>query len=808
MLFAASVGCRTPRVLVPSPPVSPAASEALLGAWTLSRGSGFGRGTASFDEALGLARAAGALAPDWVAPERFLDRWAHRSNLTLPSRYAAHLSSAAEGHGRGAYLAARLETSPSRAGMDLATELAPDLSWGWHGLAWKAHQIGQHEEAIGAGRYALALARDASELALFSWALGTYLAANGDRERGLEVLRQALADSGDLRLRAPERAMVGALLARLLLGAEEPTAQGEGVRLAVELITGPWLADRERLDLVEALAEVGQGLVSREEIELALARSADALEGEGRRTAAALLESVRSGSRPPAGRRGWRSRLVSAFTDDAEASATLAVLEDWCADLPEPMRGPDEGPLAPGPRAVVESVRALSAGPPTLEGAREVGQCLLVAGWFAEALGWSGRMAEGDPEGARELEIAALRGRSALAALLNLGRRLDATVAFASAAGMSSKIESTEALHDEVARVLERSGLMEIPKGGVQSPVIGYGPAGSLVHPGPAFSAEDGRLGRGEPGDPVPGLAAAFETMGRFALVGRGAGQGGPDATILRRLGSEVRSGTHLGRPFQGTAVWCQGADVPGRITRRGGAISGAALHEGFYLDLEVVAYERDYWRLLLEGFSTRGGALDQAAVSGALAVPTPSPAASTGLEPALGAADRLRLAVMMDAATGEAAVPAMDAFCGGVVAHEEAHLCDRMAWYPLTTPRVLRLLAFAAGEGFSGARIAEALEERAQLVALAVMEDPRLMWVDLLDAAGRNFGAGGAPHGAAYRRLLGRLVDRMQAESEAGGWADLPGAGSRWIDRLHLASPQDLQALARREARSMGLVR
>ena len=128
------------------------------------------------------------------------------------------------------------------------------------------------------------------------------------------------------------------------------------------------------------------------------------------------------------------------------------------------------------------------------------------------------------------------------------------------------------------------------------------------------------------------------------------------------------------------------------------------------------------------------------------------------------------------------------------------------MAWYPLTATRVLRLLAFAGGQGFSGARISEAIEERAQLVAMASLEDPRLLWVDLLDAAEESLGGGGAPHGRAYRRLLGRLLRRMQRESLGGGWADLPGRGARLVDRLHLARPEALRALALREARSMGL--
>ena len=162
----------------------------------------------------------------------------------------------------------------------------------------------------------------------------------------------------------------------------------------------------------------------------------------------------------------------------------------------------------------------------------------------------------------------------------------------------------------------------------------------------------------------------------------------------------------------------------------------------------------------------------------------------------------------MCEPAAGLASVPSLEVLCEGVATHEEAHLCDRMAWYPLSMGRVLSLAGFAARHGFSGSRISEALEERAQLVAMAVLEDPRPLWVDLLDAADRSLGGGGAPHGAAYRRLLGRLLDRLQVEAEAGGWASVPGPGARWIDRLHLIEADDLRALALREARAEGLVR
>ena len=110
----------------------------MLEAWTLSRTEGFERGAEDFCRAVESARLAAQLAPDWAAPERFLDRWLHRASLTLPDRYAAHLGAAEAGDARAAYLAARLEQTGASEGLRQAATLDPSLAWAWHGLAWNA----------------------------------------------------------------------------------------------------------------------------------------------------------------------------------------------------------------------------------------------------------------------------------------------------------------------------------------------------------------------------------------------------------------------------------------------------------------------------------------------------------------------------------------------------------------------------------------------------------------------------------------------------------------------------------------------
>ena len=800
LVLAAVCACSAPSEPRPGPPVLPAASDLYLGAWTLSRSAEFAPGGPAHTRAVALAEEAAALAPDWVAPARFLDQWRHGPALTLPDRFAEHLRGAEAGDPGRAYLAGRL--APGAGGASTGeVQGAAGLPWTWHLVGWRARQRGDLTGAIEAERMAYRLARDPAEVTFFASILARFLEDADRPDLGVEVLQGALDPDATLAVRGAERVALEAQLATLWLLSERPEGLAAGTRLGLERLASAELTVAERRDLLKALGKVAaKGLVSGAELELALARASASCEGADREAVEELLATRLGAASGPGRDAGWRAALVRAFSADAGAAEPARTLGEWLDALPEEVR---EGVLGDGPvAALLDAVAELAREPGAVALQVEVGRRLVDAGWYEEGAGWSDRLQPADPAEARALRVAALRGRAALAALLNLGRRLDARRAYSSASGAAESIASAEALHDEVARVLEQSGLLPEAAAELESPVIDYGPAGTLVHPGPTFSEQDAELGRGDAGEPVPGLAAAFARMGRFALVGRGAGQGGPDATVLRRLHETRHEGAHLGRPFAGTVIWCQGADVPGRVGRGGGSIGGAALHEGFYVDLEVLAAERRFWVEVASRFRAPDGSVRAGDVGRALAVPGPSPARALSMQPALGAADRMRLAVMMQ---GEAlVVPDLDRFCEGVAAHEEAHLCDRAAWYPLTTGRVLRVLGFAAGHGFSGARIARALELRAQLVAMCVLDDPRLLWVDLLDAAEGRLGRL-SPHGEAYRELLGALLQRMDASPAAGG---VPGTGARWIDRLHTVEPALLRAIATEEAAARGLVR
>ncbi|MEM6672613.1 MAG: hypothetical protein AAF726_07195 [Planctomycetota bacterium] len=816
-MLAALSACATAS-LEPGPPVPEAASSAFLEAWTLGRQLSHGEDAAALEAALERAEEARVVAPGWAAPERFYDERWHRRRMTLPGRYATHLERANGGDASAAYLAGRLGGEGATARLQRAVKIDPSSAWGWHGLAYRSYLADDEGAAIDRGRRALALARDPAELALFSWALATYHRSIDDGESAREVLRSALAKEGPLELREAERLYIEAELAIAELEADDDADARRGVARALRILEDPGLTSLERRVLALRVRSVKAQQVATTEVDLAHAIAAAAATSDRVRAsilgvldaAREITAVLRVGLDP----NGWRTKLPAAFGAPVTSGAAPAAIDAWLDDLPDVVKDADGLPLRPELRDIVEAVGVEASptgvGPSDGRAARvAVGEALIAAGWFREARAWSAAIRELDPEEARELEIEALRGRAALGAVLGLVRRVDGREAFLTARGTGptgetiereKPVDSTAALESEIARLLGRVGAAEDDDA---SPIIRYGPLGTLVHPGQRFSAEDERLERGERGDEVPGLARAFRDLGRFALIGNAVGQGGPDATVLRILHVEELEGAHLGRPFRGTVFWCEGADVPGRFARRGAGISGAALHEGYYVDVEMVARDVRRWSALRQRFEGRPDAIDAAleiSTSGSGAIDR------TEITPALGAADRMRLAVMAGDADGELRRIHADDLAHVVAVHEEGHLCDRAQWYPLDPLRVLSLLGFAGSNGFSGTRIAEVLEERAQLVALCAARDTRLAWVDLLDAA-EDSGPSVTPHAAAYARLLQSLVSRLESEVADGRWSayDLV-ENVRWIDQIHRLPPEALRELAIREARARGL--
>jgi hypothetical protein len=292
-------------------------------------------------------------------------------------------------------------------------------------------------------------------------------------------------------------------------------------------------------------------------------------------------------------------------------------------------------------------------------------------------------------------------------------------------------------------------------------------------------------------------------------------GGGGADATVLQRTLIEQRSGSHLGVPWWGTIAWCEGADVQPRAAREGASISGAALHEGFWLDIDAVRRERDVWARMQRDFGGPAqAARRQAALSTrglVITAPLDRPdlvkLERRSVQALLGEADRMRLVVLSEreGLAGREASVTLDELVELTAIHEEGHLCDRGRLLPLSN-HWWRAMALVARSGFAPHRIAERLEYRAQLVALCEAPDPRLAWVDVL-SAGENESSGSTPHAAAYRVLLVDLIDALdrQYERSPASFPEL-NAGHVLVHQLHWLPPESLRKVALSLAKREGL--
>ncbi|MDP6956913.1 MAG: hypothetical protein QF599_13160, partial [Planctomycetota bacterium] len=328
-----------------------------------------------------------------------------------------------------------------------------------------------------------------------------------------------------------------------------------------------------------------------------------------------------------------------------------------------------------------------------------------------------------------------------------------------------------------------------------RSPRVSFSGIGEMVHCGPLFSMLDEAAGRGDDGAEVPGLASFFSGMGRFGLFGTHALDPVPDGVVLPLVLAEFRRGTHLGVPWSGTVLWCEGADLAPRAARSGARITGSALHEGYWVDIEAVRGEQEAWHKLARRFFGPAALANAAAdgaelTSGARQARLRAALASRGLDlarqstervhrdrlattPLLGAGQLVRLAVLADA---DGVPPTLSTLVATTARHEEGHLCDRSRFLPLSDNKA-KALGFFMRCGFSPEKVMRRLEYRAQLTALCVDDDPRLALAQVLLAADRSSGSSSIlPHGAAYRELLDDFIETLDRalDDEPGTWPQI----------------------------------
>jgi hypothetical protein len=791
------------------------------------------------EEARAAAEEALEAAPGWVAPARLLDDLLVDDLLAVEAlgRHRASLAAMPSSAFHN-YLAGRLE---GVAGVDRfrrAVKQEPELAWGHHGLAWSRAREGDFAEAVEHEVAALQRARDGFERAFFSQALARFALADDRAEDAVAVLERALRDPWltqidriELELQAVEIELSFPSLAQARAGYQRGLSllrrgdltESEVALLGWRLRRHHGLHDRDALELQLALASHAGPAADALRAELLLQNQPTPL-------ALALLERAAAQSGTAI------TDVDSTLLRQARfaAGAFQPAFELWLRDLPRQVLDSEGLPRAPSLRAIADALARLETHKDQAD-LEQLGQALVAAGWFVEARSVAGELALANLTGALALDARALAGLELLNGIERLVASIDRGEGPFEVLQVGETTEgapwdqeprkgradprSLDSLLAAVARLSEQNPLLEgDPLARQSSPRFDYGPIGELVHPGPLFSAADERAGLGRAGERVPGLARLCDTIGRFGLFGAMSGRG-PDGTMLRTVLVEPRSGEHLGTPWSGTVAWCEGADVESRLGDAGATISGAALHEGYWIDLSIVRRQAESFAAFQHRFAgeQNEGRVEAAIGSRGLRLTTPPGllarrrAERRQVDPLLSQADRVRATVLAErgglpwSESGAPLVP-FEELVEITAIHEEGHLCDRARFLPLRS-NLGRALGLLFSAGFTPASVMARLEYRAELTALCSAPDPRLPLIDILRSA-ESASDVALPHPRAYRELLRDLLEVLDREIERhpDRWSEID-PDCMLVHQLHWIPPEKLRGLALELARDEGLV-
>jgi len=737
--------------------------------------------------ALAAAREVAVGNPSWIAPRRFVDD-VMRELLRGPEALAIRRRELAEDPDDPAalYLVGRLEGRDGREKLERAGRLGRS-AWTEHGCAWAAFSSGALKRAVRHGERALERARDPYERAFFTQALVRYREALGEdgeaRALLFEELHEDLAPLDRLELRW--------LLIESFLSSGEDALVRQGFRLGLER-----LREGEASELPGVFARLWS-------VRRRIGGGGDAILGAlrmrnepvARRIRARLLLeagahalALAAHGAPFPNTREWRRARMA--IGDARGA-----LGDWLERLPDQVLDEEGRPRDRRLARLVETSRGDDPG--------ALAEALFECGWFEELSGLCEHLARDEPGLALEYRARAAVGRAAIAQTRSLLDRLDGGEEVGlltpdSGPGEEAGGSSGRGLQDLLYGMQPGFEEWESLSGEsigplVETPRFSFGPFANIVHPGPRFSAQDERAGRGPEGGRVPGLARALDSMGRFGVFGVAPGLGGPDGTILRCVALEPIDRRALGVALEGTVAWCEGIDIPSRLARRGAGITGAALHEGYWIDIEGVREQVLAWTALERLWMSSPAQLE--AVLAELGPRRFSGEPAARLANPLGEAERIRLAVLGDR-TAEGRGVGLEDLLEVTARHEEGHLLDRVRFLPITS-NLLRGLALLFKGGFSAAGVARRLEYRAQLAALCLSEDPRLPLSDLV--YGAESGGDGTPHAAGYRNLLRDFLGVLAQEEAA-----LQGLDEQrfLLYQLHRLAPETVRRVALRLAK------
>jgi hypothetical protein len=261
------------------------------------------------------------------------------------------------------------------------------------------------------------------------------------------------------------------------------------------------------------------------------------------------------------------------------------------------------------------------------------------------------------------------------------------------------------------------------------------------------------------------------------------------EAYCMREIHRRPMQARVLGRGLRGTVVVGEGRDIGARGELHGDAVAGAAVHRGYFVNLDVVRE----WARAIELLARRFPAGERAAI-----LADPLPPCEVGERDALG--DSLgvehKLALR---ALERSEEDLLERLFEIISVHERAHLADAAEFLPLGD-HPLRVLAFLLSEGFSPAAVEARLEQRAELVALAGAREADLVLAHVVE-----YGIGGHPgaHARGFRRILERFVAYLDAHLE-----EFPGLAPdrSLLQQLHRLSNAEIRAVAAVLAREEGV--
>ena len=291
------------------------------------------------------------------------------------------------------------------------------------------------------------------------------------------------------------------------------------------------------------------------------------------------------------------------------------------------------------------------------------------------------------------------------------------------------------------------------------------------------------------------GLPRLFGHFGRFAMVGQLL-LSPVEFYVMRHVHVRPVEGRILGRPFKGVSVIGEGREIPARAEMQGGGIAGAAVFQGYFLNLDVVRR----WARDLQDISTRLTAEERRALLDA-PLPVCHKSKRTSLHEPLHVGEKLFLRALEREPLGEHDAALLQRLLEIVAVHERSHLADAHDFIPLGK-NLFRVAGFLFGELFSSFQIQARLEYRAELAALATARESDLVLAHIVGYARLGVRS---THAVGFKRILRHFVDHLEEHLD-----EFPALvpDRALVQQLHRLTREEIRRVGLALAREEGLVR